>query len=104
MEILLSPRNEIGDALNDFHILRQKRKKNNLVIPTATGETKSTKRMDQFYKWTSYVVFHLTGLVAGGQCDQIGRFLQVLGNKLYHKNSPNILMTFWAISNNATIM
>ena len=29
------------------------------------------------------------------QCDQIGRFLQVLGNKLSHKSSQNILVTFW---------
>ena len=28
------------------------------------------------------------------QCDQIGRFLQVLGNKLSHKSSPNKLVTF----------
>ena len=41
---------------------------------------------------------------AQNQCDQIGRFLQVLGNKLYYKRSPNILVTFWAISNNVTIM
>ena len=34
------------------------------------------------------------------QYDQIGRFLQVLSNKLSHSSSPNILVTFWAISNN----
>ena len=38
------------------------------------------------------------------QCDQIGQFLQVLGNKLSHKSSPNILVIFWTISNNVTIM
>ena len=38
------------------------------------------------------------------QCDQIGQFLQVLDNKLSHKSSPNILVTFWAISNNVIIM
>ena len=38
------------------------------------------------------------------QCDQIGRFLQVLGNKLSHKSRPNMMVTFWAISNNVTIM
>ena len=27
------------------------------------------------------------------QCDQIGRFLQVFGNKLSDKSSPNILLT-----------
>ena len=32
------------------------------------------------------------------QCDQIGRFLQVIGNKESHKSKPNILVTFWAIS------
>ena len=38
------------------------------------------------------------------QCDEIGRFLQILGNKLSHKSSPNILVSFWAISNNVTVM
>ena len=38
------------------------------------------------------------------QCDQIGRFLQVLGNKMSQKSSPNILVTFRAISYNVTIM
>ena len=38
------------------------------------------------------------------QCDQIGRFLQVRGNKLSHKSSPKLLWTFGAISNNITIM
>ena len=32
--------------------------------------------------------------VIGVQCDQIGRFLQVLGNNLSHKSSPNMLATF----------
>ena len=32
------------------------------------------------------------------QCDQIGRFMEVLGNKLSRKSSPNNLVTFWAIS------
>ena len=41
---------------------------------------------------------------AAVQCDQIGRFLQVLGNKLSHKSCPNILVIFGAISNNVTIM
>ena len=31
----------------------------------------------------------------GSQCDQIGRFLQVLDNKLSHKSSPNIQLPFW---------
>ena len=31
--------------------------------------------------------------IDGKQCDQIGRFLQVLDNKLPHKSSPNILVT-----------
>ena len=35
------------------------------------------------------------------QCGQIGRFLQVLGNKLSYKS---ILVTFRAISNNITFM
>ena len=38
------------------------------------------------------------------QCDQIGRSLQVLGNKLSHKSCPKNLVTFWAISKNITIM
>ena len=33
-----------------------------------------------------------------GQCDQIGRFFKVLGNKFAHKISPKRLGTFWAIS------
>ena len=37
------------------------------------------------------------------QCDQIGRFLQVLGNKLSHKSFQNIFVSFWAISNNVTV-
>ena len=32
-----------------------------------------------------------------GQCDQIGRFLQVLGNKFDDKSSLKRLVTFWAI-------
>ena len=35
---------------------------------------------------------------------RLGEFLQVLGTKLSPKSSPNILVTFWAISNNVTIM
>ena len=31
------------------------------------------------------------------QCDQIGRFLQIIGNKLSHKSSPNMMVPFWAI-------
>ena len=38
------------------------------------------------------------------QCDQIGRFLQVLGNKFSHKSTSDILVIFWAISNNVKIM
>ena len=38
------------------------------------------------------------------QCDQIGQFLQVPGNKLSHKSSPSILVAFWDISNNVTIL
>ena len=38
------------------------------------------------------------------QRDQIGRFLQVLGNKLYHKGNPTILMPFGAITNTVTFM
>ena len=32
-----------------------------------------------------------------GQCDQIGRFFKVLGNKFAHKISPKRLVTFGAI-------
>ena len=35
---------------------------------------------------------------------QIGRFLQVLGDILSHKSSPTILVPFWAITNNITIV
>ena len=38
------------------------------------------------------------------QCDQIERFLQVLYNKLSHKMGQNNFVTFWAISNDVTIM
>ena len=38
------------------------------------------------------------------QCDQIGRFLQVLGYKLSQKSSPKMWVTFWATSKNVTIM
>ena len=46
----------------------------------------------------------LTSIWPNNHCDQIGRFLQVLGTKVSHESSPNILVTFWAISNNVTIM
>ena len=49
---------------------------------------------------------NLTGFVlrpSANQCDQIGRFLQVLGNKLSHKSFQNIFVSFWAISNNVTV-
>ena len=32
-----------------------------------------------------------------GQCDQIGRFLKVLGNKLAYESSPKRLANIWAI-------
>ena len=58
----------------------------------------------RFSVWEPFVNI-LTSLSEwASQCDQIGWFLQVLGNKLSHKSSPNILVTFWAISNNVTIM
>ena len=38
------------------------------------------------------------------QRDQIERFLQVLGKKLYHKSNPNMLMPFWSISDTVTTM
>ena len=31
------------------------------------------------------------------QCDQIGRFSELLGNKLAYKSSPNILLTLCAV-------
>ena len=43
-------------------------------------------------------------MISSAQCDQIRRFLQVLGNKLSHKRSPNILVIFWAISNYVIIV
>jgi len=30
------------------------------------------------------------------QCDQIGQFFELLGNKFSYKSSPNILVPFWA--------
>ena len=44
------------------------------------------------------------GFFVSEQCDQIGRFLQVLGNKLPQKSSLNILVPFRAIHNNVTVM
>ena len=38
------------------------------------------------------------------QCDQIGRFSQVIGNKFSDKMGPNNFVTFWAISSNVTSM
>ena len=38
-----------------------------------------------------------------GQCDQIGRFLKVLDNKLAYKCSPKTLSTFWAILKRSTL-
>ena len=35
------------------------------------------------------------------QCDQIGRFLEVLGNKFAHKSSTKRLVTIWAIFENS---
>ena len=42
--------------------------------------------------------------MGGIQCDPDWAIFTVFGNKLSHKSSPNILVTFWAISNNVTIM
>ena len=36
------------------------------------------------------------------QCDLIGRFLKVLGNKVPFKSSPNIWQQIWAIVKNGT--
>ena len=38
------------------------------------------------------------------QCDQIGRFSEILSSKFAYKSSPNILVNFWAVKNNATFM
>ena len=38
------------------------------------------------------------------QCDQIGRFLKLLGNKCSYKSSPNIVVIVWPILNNETFM
>ena len=39
-----------------------------------------------------------TNAVIWEQCDQIGRFLKVLGTKLYFKSSPKTCVTFWGIT------
>ena len=57
-----------------------------------------------FQKWRRKLQNFLRSLVHYLQSDQIWRFIQVFGNKLSHKSSPNILVTFWAISNNVTIV
>ena len=36
------------------------------------------------------------------QCERIGRFFKVLGNKVPCKSSPNIYQKFWAIVKNGT--
>ena len=59
------------------------------VIPPRTDKNWQSSRLDQ--------------QPIDQQCDHIGRFLQVISNKLSHKRSPNIWITFWAISN-VTIM
>ena len=33
-------------------------------------------------------------ILTGQQCDQIGRFFELLGNKISYKSSPKILVTF----------
>ena len=38
------------------------------------------------------------------QCDQIGQFFELLGNKFSCKSSPNIMVTFWVILNNTTFL
>ena len=38
--------------------------------------------------------FAKSGNTAVNQCDQMGLFLQVLGNKLSCKSSPNMMVTF----------
>ena len=49
--------------------------------------------------WNPSQLIHLK-IYLLGKCDQIGQFLQVLCNKVSHKSNQNILVTFWAISNN----
>ena len=48
-----------------------------------------------FVKYSPYVTEIEKG--GGGQCDQIGRFLQVLGEKFSHKSSPNVQKLFGRI-------
>ena len=38
------------------------------------------------------------------QCDQIGRFLKVLGNKFSFKSSPKVFCDFWALLKNITFL
>ena len=37
------------------------------------------------------------------QCDQIGRFMKVLGNRFACKSSPTSMVTFWAILKSLTL-
>ena len=39
----------------------------------------------------------------GKQCDQIGQFLKVHGNKFAYKSSPKTLVTFWAFLKRITL-
>ena len=38
------------------------------------------------------------------QCDQIGRFFELINNKSSYKSGPNILTPIWAISYYTTFM
>ena len=50
-----------------------------------------------------YLDYRLAHTFTQVQCDHIRRFLQALGKKS-HQSGQNILVTFWSISNNVTIM
>ena len=53
-----------------------------------------------YFKAWKKISHHRRQDLAGNQCDQIGRFLQVPRIKLSHIRSTNIVVTFWAISKN----
>ena len=76
----------------NFHQFEKNRKR--LLVFKVFSFQKLRRKLQNF----------LRSLVHYLQSDQIWRFLQVFGNKLSHKRSPNNLVTFWAICYNVTIV
>ena len=70
---------------------------------TILAETNITFSSEIFrsYFWVILEILGLFLLKPTGppnQCEQIGRFLKILGKKLSYKSSPNIIFMFWLLS------